>query len=271
MAVDANDQYAGGDWYSASVKQAGSDLVMQIKSILDGQFRNGAEVESDEELRARYDKVWHLPGAGRTEAIKSALFALPGVLDVLVDSNDRPENWATWLDEVVNQHVSPDQTVILPPGAPKITIWGGIEQEIINALGRVIGSGTPTVGNITGFYTDKFGQIEELRINRPQQIELYAQIKLYKLTSFRPGMEELIADHVIKYFGGVDSESVFWKGRGIGERVSHAAALRRIMGTRGLDSAELWMGADPAALVRDDYLTPAVSVPFIRRENITFI
>lgn len=265
IGVDTNSQYSGGAWHENSVAQTGEDMVLEIKSSIDGQFRNGVDEETDTELRKRYDKVLHLGGSGRTEAIKSELFATKGVFDVEIIDNSDASQWTLWVNDPTNPNIP-------PPGSLEVIVWGGDDQDIINAIGRVKGSGTPTIGTSTGFYIDKYGQVFEVKYSRPTIQNIYVSVKLTKNSFFRPGMEERVRDTIIKYIGGVSSSNTFFKGLGPGRDVSHGEVVERVMDIQGIDDVEIKIGTSQGSEVEDPYDTPLRTVPQIAdREHVSFV
>ncbi len=270
VAVQSNSGSPSGAWFANAVEQTDTDALMSIFSSIQGDFTGGRNAESDAELRGRYLRELHIGGAARDDAILSRVFDVEGLISARVRSNADPAAWKVWMQEVVRDGVDIDQASVNPPGSLEVLAWGGPEQDIVDAIGKSKGSGTPTIGNVVGFHTDAYNQVHEIFISRPTFVDLHATVLLKRNEEFRGDMEERVADQIVRYIGGVDRNDIIWAGRGIEERVSHSVLLSRIHRTRGIDDADIWLGTDPDNLLHESFVPPDRTVPRIRRENIEF-
>ena len=264
VALDATNNYAGGSWYQNGVVQTGKDMVLTVTSEIDGDFIGGRDIETNVELFFRYLKALHLGGSGREAALISELFTEPGIWDVQFIKNTDPANWQQW---ILNPEL--DNPSNRPPGSLELIVWGGIEQNIFDKIGIGKGSGAAFVGDTQGFYTDEHTQIHPIAISRPVYQELWADVTLVRNSYFRPQLEEKIKDEIVNYIGGVLSNNISARGRGVAKLVSHSQCESHILKIRGVESVTVELSDDGETYAHADYETPDRTVPFTRLTNIT--
>jgi uncharacterized phage protein gp47/JayE len=169
----------------------------------------GADVETDESLRARYDESISLGGASTTSAIEAELLQVQNVVDARVIEN---VTMAT-VDGV-------------PAKAFESTVYGGIDADIADAIYRTKAAGVQAFGDITVPITDDYGQVHNIGFSRVAEITVYVNVVLTTDAELFPvdGMTT-IETNIIKYIGGTDADSTKYYGLGLGDDVVYTKII----------------------------------------------
>lgn len=169
----------------------------------------GADVETDESLRARYDESISLGGASTTSAIEAELLQVQNVVDARVIQN---VTMAT-VDGV-------------PAKAFESTVYGGIDADIADAIYRTKAAGVQAFGDITVPITDDYGQVHNIGFSRVAEITVYVNVVLTTDAELFPvdGMTT-IETNIIKYIGGTDADSTKYYGLGLGDDVVYTKII----------------------------------------------
>jgi uncharacterized phage protein gp47/JayE len=169
----------------------------------------GADVETDESLRARYDESISLGGASTTSAIEAELLQVQNVVDARVIEN---VTMAT-VDGV-------------PAKSFESTVYGGTNADIADAIYRTKAAGIQAFGDIIVPITDDYGQVHNIGFSRVAEITVYVNVVLTTDTELFPvdGMTT-IETNIIKYIGGTDADSTKYYGLGLGDDVVYTKII----------------------------------------------
>ena len=188
----------------------------------------GADVETDESLRARYDESISLGGASTTSAIEAELLQVQNVVDARVIEN---VTMAT-VDGV-------------PAKAFESTVYGGTNADIADAIYRTKAAGIQAFGDIIVPITDDYGQVHNIGFSRVAEITVYVNVVLTTDTELFPvdGMTT-IETNIIKYIGGTDADSTKYYGLGLGDDVVYTKIIGICHSVAGVTDVVVTLSTD---------------------------
>lgn len=161
---------------------------------------NGTDIETDEELKARYFKSLSIGGNSTRESIEAALLNLEEVIDAKVTEN-------TKMIEV-------DGT---PPKSIAPLVYGGNEEEIALAIMKSKAAGIRSYGAIEKTVQDSRGEEHIIGFTIPQEQNIYLKVTIERDTGYEG--DEQVKTSIIKYIGGQDQDQAYYKGLQLGESV----------------------------------------------------
>ena len=115
----------------------------------------GMEPEADSEFRDKRDRELFLPGSTNVSAIRAAVSAVSGVLDVQV-------------------------TETYVPPYIYVTVRGGADADVAAAILASKAGGVGTVGTTVQYPTDSEGTAHEIRFTRASALTFYAEVIVEK-------------------------------------------------------------------------------------------
>ena len=121
----------------------------------------GRSLESDTALRARRERVIRAGGSSPLDAVRAALFAVPGVTQVTATENGT---------SAVSGGMEPHSITAI--------VTGGTDQDVGNALWAAKGGGIYTNGNTPVNVVDDGGRTHTVRFNRPTTINVYIGVTI---------------------------------------------------------------------------------------------
>ena len=188
----------------------------------------GADIETDEALRARYDESISLGGASTTSAIEAELLQVQNVVDARVIEN---VTMAT-VDDV-------------PAKAFESTVYGGTNADIADAIYRTKAAGIQAFGDIIVPITDDYGQVHNIGFSRVAEITVYVNVVLTTDTELFPvdGMTT-IETNIIKYIGGTDADSTKYYGLGLGDDVVYTKIIGICHSVAGVTDVTVTLSTD---------------------------
>jgi uncharacterized phage protein gp47/JayE len=188
----------------------------------------GADIETDESLRARYDESISLGGASTTSAIEAELLRVQNVVDARVIEN---VTMAT-VDGV-------------PAKAFESTVYGGTNADIADAIYRTKAAGIQAFGDIIVPITDDYGQVHNIGFSRVAEITVYVNVVLTTDTELFPvdGMTT-IETNIIKYIGGTDADSTKYYGLGLGDDVVYTKIIGICHSVAGVTDVVVTLSTD---------------------------
>ena len=128
----------------------------------------------------------------------------------------------------------------LPPHSIEIVVYGGLDQDIAEAIFRRKAGGIQTYGNKTIQVIGKSGQSFDIRFSRPTTVPVFVMIEnLRTNSSFPTNGKELIKAALVQHIGG-DATS----GLNIGEDVLFMALPGVILSVPGVVDFDLKISSD---------------------------
>ncbi len=187
----------------------------------------GADVETDESLRARYDESISLGGASTTSAIEAELLQVQNVVDARVTEN---VTMAT-VDGV-------------PAKAFESTVYGGTNADIADAIYRTKAAGVQAFGDIIVPITDDYGQVHNIGFSRVAEITVYVNVTLTTDDDFPIDGLTTIETNIIKYIGGTDADSTKYYGLGLGDDVVYTKIIGICHSVTGVTDVTVTLSTD---------------------------
>lgn len=187
----------------------------------------GADVETDESLRARYDESISLGGASTTSAIEAELLQVQNVVDARVIEN---VTMAT-VDGV-------------PAKAFEATVYGGTNADIADAIYRTKAAGIQAFGDIVVPITDDYGQVHNIGFSRVAEITIYINVALTTDDDFPADGMTTIETNIIKYIGGTDADSTKYYGLGLGDDVVYTKIIGICHSVAGVTDVTVTLSTD---------------------------
>lgn len=187
----------------------------------------GADVETDESLRARYDESISLGGASTTSAIEAELLQVQNVVDARVIEN---VTMAT-VDGV-------------PAKAFESTVYGGIDADIADAIYRTKAAGIQAFGDTVVPITDDYGQVHNIGFSRVAEITVYVNVTLTTDDDFPIDGLTTIETNIIKYIGGTDADSTKYYGLGLGDDVVYTKIIGICHSVSGVTDVTVTLSTD---------------------------
>lgn len=227
--------YPGCYWYAEGVEQQGTAALFEIVSQRPGGTWGGEEGESDAELRWRYLQTKASGAAGHLEAIKAAVWRIPGVRAVNAYQN--------------REDVEVDD---LPPHSVRVVVEGGDTREIAYALFRSVPAGIRTVGAHAAEVTDRYGQKHIVHFDRPQLAQIVVSVRVIRNNKFTVNTPGVIRDAVVAAIGGYTSDGQYHTN-GIGATISYAKVAQAVLEVEGVaDIDDLLIGRKGGELGRSN-------------------
>ena len=145
----------------------------------------GRGVETDEELRLRFQDVKFRSSQNISDSLYSALIDIPSVKYARIFENET---------SVTNT------TYNLPPHSFKAVVLGGSSEDIAKAiwLNKPLGIGAN--GNTTVQIRDSQGFLRDIKFDRPVNKNIYIKMTIKTNNDFPSNGDDLIKSALIKYF-----------------------------------------------------------------------
>lgn len=150
-------------------------------------FEGGRDTETDAEFRERYYLSVDFAGGVNIDAIVAEIYeSVEAVIAVTGDENDTDAT---------------DENG-LPPHSIEIVAYGGLDEEIANAIYRRKAAGIQTHGNITVPVITASGRLYDVRFSRPAAVNVWVRITDLSTNSSFPldGIEQ-IKRNIVSYIG----------------------------------------------------------------------
>ncbi|MDB9247442.1 baseplate J/gp47 family protein [Halorubrum ezzemoulense] len=198
----------------------------------------GRDRENDEELRIRALQSRSIGGAATPRAIEASVLSVPGVRSVSLESNPKPTE-----DEDGR-----------PPYSNEVIVAGGNEADIADALVKAVGvtdlfrlqSGVIGTGVTVDKYIDVLEETVSVGFSRPAEVSLTIDVTVDTTTEYVG--DDVIANTLVEYVGGVRTDGETINGLGVGEDVYINLLEDAIVGTdvgvRGIDTVTVDTNGD---------------------------
>lgn len=158
--------------------------ILGVNNPLD--FVSGANLESDEALRARYELSLANGGNTTYDNILASLLQLNNVSDAYIIEN------VTQFDDPVNG---------LPPNSYECIVVDGSSTDIAQEIWKTKPAGVQTYGQLTSVVTDIKGNTQEVKWSRPEFVYAFVKVtySLYDEESFPSTGDNDIVESVLTY------------------------------------------------------------------------
>lgn len=213
------------DVLAGSIVKILNPIVGVNRVINDKDTSGGLDTETDQEFRERYKKSYSKAGGSTVPALTSALLDIDSVIDAEVVENTTME--------VKNG---------IPPKSFECFVFGGKEDEIIEAIFRNKSAGIEAYGKTVKDVTDKKGRTHKIGFTKAESMNIYVKVKLKREDEYAG--DEAVKRAVLNYIGGMDKDGISYKGLKLGEEVSYARVVGAVMSVKGVKDAEITISKD---------------------------
>lgn len=157
---------------------AGVTTVTNALDAVPGQL-----LETDAAFRVRRLLLLRSTGDATADAIFSDVLQVPGVTEVKVYNN------------------STNATVdTVPANQFEVVVLGGVDQDIINAIGRSAPAGISSFGSTTGTYVDTQGISVTHKFTRPTAVPIYVAADITTNAAYPVGGDALVKSAIVNYW-----------------------------------------------------------------------
>jgi len=187
-------------------------------------FEGGRNTETDAEFRERYYISVDFAGGVNIDAIVAEIYEnVEAVIAVTGEENDT---------DFVNASG-------LPPHSIEIVAYGGLDDEIAQAIFRRKAAGIQTFGNTTAAITSASGKPYEIHFSRPASVNVWVRVFNLVTNQYFPldGIEQ-IKQKLIAYIGGDN-----YAGLNIGQSVIRVALPAEVLKVPGVVDFDLQISA----------------------------
>ena len=198
--------------------QAGVDTVTNPAGAV-----GGAEVETDSELRERY-QARGAAGGSTALAIQAQLNEIPDVVTAICYENNE--------DTVVDG---------MPPHSIEAVLEGGTDQEILEALLVTKPAGIESFGTESGQIVDNAGVTRTFSWSRPSDQDVYVEVDIYPNAEWQAGFITAVKQKVVEEVGG-SYAGTDYPGQGIGEDVFAWRVIANLEDLVGIDNVLVRVG-----------------------------
>lgn len=188
-------------------------------------FEGGRDTETDAEFRERYYLSVDFAGGVNIDAIVAEIYeSVEAVIAVVGDENDTDETDANGL----------------PPHSIEIIAYGGLDEEIAEAIYRRKAAGIQTFGNTTIPVINASGMTYDIHFSRPTPVNVWVKITDLVTDKYFPldGMEQ-IKQSVVSYIGA-DTRG----GLNIGQPVICVHLPTEVLKVQGVVDFKLQISSD---------------------------
>ena len=156
-----------------------------IKVENPAETHSGRDIESDYELRKRYELSFANGGSATIDAIRAKVLSIPSVKSAIVLENKTMDT--------VNS---------IPPKSIMVVVQGGTDKAVAQAILDTKAAGIDTTGNVVQAIPDAAGLMKEIRFQRAKKVLIYVKITAKKSPTSNL-TEDAIRQAVASYFNGL--------------------------------------------------------------------
>lgn len=201
----------------------------------------GTDQESDADFRVRMAASTTIAIGSTAEAIKQQILQVDGVTYCQVEQN---RTGAT-----VNG---------IPAYGIKVTVVGGTNQAVINALGLALAVGTPTTGATSATYTDEQNISETLYIQRVTEVDLYFDVTLTTTAAYPSNGDALVKQAIADYIGTLSH----------GDDVINLQVILSLAGIAGITAATILQSTTDPPAASSDITISSTQLAVVDQANI---
>lgn len=181
----------------------------------------GEDFETDEELRIRFRNSKFIRATNISDALYSALVAVPGVVNVAIYDNDTD-----------NYDIDKD----IPPHSFRTVVQGGLPYDIAKAIWTNKPLGIAAVGNTFETIQDSQGFNKNIYFDRPIEVPVYIEIDITPTQAFPEDGANQIRQAIIAWFSELS----------VGEDIIYSRLYTPINSIPGFQVNSLYIGfTDP--------------------------
>ena len=149
------------------------------------ETHSGRDIESDYELRNRYELSFANGGSATVDAIRAKVLSIPTVKSAIVLEN-----------KTMNEVNS------IPPKSIMVVVQGGTDKAVAQAILDTKAAGIDTAGDVVQAIPDAAGLPKEIRFQRAKKVLIYIKITAKKSPTSNL-TEDAIRQAIASYFNGL--------------------------------------------------------------------
>lgn len=203
----------------------------------------GADEETDDSLRQRYLET-NVANIGSTiDGIYTALDSVNGIRDKYLDNNTSATTDANGT----------------PAHALQIVAYGGLDQDIADAIRKAKGAGTQTFGSISKISYDIAGNPETINFNRATEVPIFFSINVKTNSNWNAdsGTDDIL-NALQSYVNNLH----------MGQPVYISSVYGCLAKVPGIDSFTVQMGTDKKKLAATDVVLGITQAPVVDSDEI---
>lgn len=193
------------------------DPISGIESVNNpNPTEGGRDAETDEEFRYRIKTTIQSLGKATLDAIIARVKSVEGVRAVKIEEND-----------TMNDYTAEGG---LPPKSFRVTVWGGNDNEIAQAIFDSKPAGIRPYGSVSATAYDIDGNPHTIYFERPTVVSIYVDVSI--VSDGRVIDPQTVKDAIKNYINNLE----------IGEDVIYAKTLATVMSIPGVVDATVKIG-----------------------------
>jgi uncharacterized phage protein gp47/JayE len=182
--------------------------------------QGGSERETDQELRERYIQSYDRAGGSTTNSIRANILEETDTTACIVLENVTIETDSNGL----------------PPKSFESIVYGGVDEEIAQAIFNKKPAGIESFGSISVLLDDDSGNEQTVGFSRASEVDIYIDLDISTNSdTFPSDGETQIKDEIIEYIGGELSDGSYPRGLNISEDVIYNKIIDLIFNITGVE------------------------------------
>ena len=149
-----------------------------------------------------------------------------------------------------------------PPHSIQAVVLGGVDQDIVDAIGSTKGAGCATYGTEFGSYTSAQGTLKTVYFDRPTEVPIYISVTIQEGDDFPAGGADTIKQNLVTV-----CESFF----GVGDVIAHYKVSSALTGDyliAGMDDVDVYIGLSASPVTQTNLTLTETEVPIFDTANI---
>lgn len=214
----------------------------------------GRNVETDQELRSRFQQSVSNNGGGTVDSIEAAVRNVTGVRAVTVVQNTTMQT----------------DSAGRPPKSYQTYVLGGNDADIAKAIYSKHPAGIESYGDIDLQVKDLSGNNQPISFSRAINVNIKINANLTTNNKFPANGTEQIKQALINYVGG-EYDGSYFSGLTMGDDVVYTKLINAIYDVPGVDDVNLTVGKVGGTLAASNVSISAFEVAQLSDDNITVV
>ncbi|PIC73349.1 baseplate J/gp47 family protein [Sporosarcina sp. P17b] len=224
IEIVASEPGSSGNVFTGEINQI-VHPTYGINSVNNLNYTDGGrEKETDPEARQRANLTVEGLGSGTAASIHTELLKTPNVRSAIV-----VENYEDYEDRFGT-----------PARSIQVFVLGGQDEDIAKAIHKKKAAGIRAFGTSALEIKDASSNYQYIGFTRANEIEIHARVNISVKNSMFPynGIDQ-VKDSLVRYIGGIMTNSQHVAGLNMGDRVIHSKALLSVFGVDGVEDVSI--------------------------------
>ena len=193
----------------------------------ENETSGGRDLESDEELRERYDRSISRVGSSTLESIRGTILDIDGVRDARVEHNNTME-----------------EKDGIPPKSIAPFVFEGDDNEIANAILDTKAGGIKSHGDTVVTVEDTMGIEHDIGFTRPDKVDIYVKVDLQVNENYPIDGDTQVVTKIVEYIGGEDQDGQIYDGLGLNDDVVYTFLIYVMHEVAGIVDIDLYIDTE---------------------------